>query len=99
MGVDLAAVISQRQDDVVMVLVKFEHNMHAGNLMRGAECHRFGGTKEIRGFGGAVYPNTAVFEIKACVFLLEQNPHRGGNASSTVPFRLARYNLLRNELN
>jgi hypothetical protein len=33
-----------------------------------------------------VEPNAAVFEIQASIFLLEQNPHRFGNASSTVTY-------------
>jgi len=72
--------------DIIMMLIEFEHQLNARNLVRRTIRNGFGGAEEIRCFGRVVEPDAAVFEIQAGIFLLEQNPHRFGNASSTVTY-------------
>ena len=72
----LAPIVPHWQDNVVMMLVKFEHYLNTGNLVGSAVRDGFGGTEEICGFGSAVNPNAAIFKVKTGIFLLEQNPHR-----------------------
>jgi hypothetical protein len=81
-----AATAPHRHHDIIMMLIEFKHQLDARNLVRRTIRNGFGGTKEIGCFGVVVEPNAAVFEIQASIFLLEQNPHRFGNASSTVTY-------------
>lgn len=60
-----APIAPHGHDNVVVMLVKLEDQLNPGNLVGRAIGNSFGGTEEIGGFGGAVNPNAAVFEIQA----------------------------------
>ena len=67
---------SHRQNDVKVLLVEAEDNLHAGDLMSGAKLHGLRGTQEVHRFYSVTSGNSSCFEIKPRFFVLKQNFHR-----------------------
>ena len=67
-----------RQNDIEVLLVEAEHNLHPGNLVDGAEFDGLRGTQKIHRFQAVARCDTDFFEIQPRFFVLKQNFHRFG---------------------
>ena len=75
-----------RHDDVVLLLLELENQMHSGNLIGEAEIHRRGGTHKIHRLGTAARPGINVLEIQTRFNLLKKYSHTGHHSSRSTAF-------------
>jgi hypothetical protein len=68
-------VFDDRHDNFVMLILKFQDQMHSLDFVHGAEFDGGGGAEEIHRFGRVWSPGLNVLEIKSTVFFLNKNAH------------------------
>ncbi len=64
-----------RNNYIVVLLVKFEHQLNSWELVGDAKVDRRGGTDKIHRIGTLAYPGIYILEIKTSLFLLDEYSH------------------------
>jgi hypothetical protein len=63
------------QDDIVLLLLEFEDQMHVIELIVYAKIDRGGGADEVHPIGTAAHPRVDIFKIKSGLLVLEKYAH------------------------
>jgi len=81
---------TDRKDDVVLLFVKFENQLHCRELVRHTEIDRCGRTDKIHRFGAGSYPRGDILEIEAGLFVLKKYSHTIRQCTAACAYGLTR---------
>jgi hypothetical protein len=63
------------QDDIEFLVLKFEHELDPGQLIRDTKVNSRGGTHEVHRFRGLTNPGAHILKVKAGLLLLKKYSH------------------------
>ena len=66
---------NHRQNDIVMLLVELEDDLHAGDFLDRTVFDGLCGTEKIHRFQRIPGHDADILDVEACCFLLKQNLH------------------------
>jgi hypothetical protein len=80
-----------RKDDVITMLLEFEHQLNSPKLVRNAKINCGSGTEEVHGSRTLPSPGIDIFEVKSGFFLLKKYSHTLRHTLRSLRFAPANY--------